>query len=68
MPRGPYPFDYLHTPATDGAPVRVYAAMDGWTNERFEDEPTARESSEIIVLLPPVRYEGRYRATIRFAG
>lgn len=60
MPRGPYPFDYLHTPATDGAPEKVYAAMDGWTNERFEDEPTARDSCEIVVPLPPVRYEGRF--------
>jgi glycosyltransferase involved in cell wall biosynthesis len=45
----------------------IYADLDAYTIEYFEDEPQFHERIDLWVLLPPVRYEGQFLKGICFS-
>lgn len=60
MPRGQYPYEYLNRPAIDRASERVYADIDAFTHEFFEEDTEFHSQIDFFVPLPPLYYEGRF--------
>lgn len=67
MPRGKIPFDYLCEVRADRPAERVFADLNAFTCELYEDEVDFHRWVEAFVLLPPLRYEGRFVKGILFS-
>lgn len=51
---------YFHNPNVDKPPAEIYADLDAYTYEIFENEPDRFNTVSFFVVLPPLRYEGRF--------
>jgi len=60
MPRGRFPVEYLHNPNVTKPMEDIYADLDAYTGEFFENEPGLHESIDFVVPLPPLFYGGRF--------
>ncbi len=61
MPRGVFPGQYINNPNIDKPIEEIYADIDGYSWEIYEDEPHWHTSSMLFfVVLPPLLYEGRF--------
>jgi glycosyltransferase involved in cell wall biosynthesis len=60
MPRGTYPSEYFNTVNVRRSQERIYHDLDAWTYEIFPDEVDRCRSLGIIVVLPPLLYNGRF--------
>ncbi|HEY9783966.1 MAG TPA: glycosyltransferase [Candidatus Obscuribacterales bacterium] len=58
MPRGVIPEEYLSNPKIDKAIEEIYADLDAYVHEYFDDEPQHYKDIDLIVVLPPLNYEG----------
>ncbi len=60
MPKGTYPWGYLHTPHQDKPIEEIYAAMDAYSHEFFEEETNFHSRVDFYLVLPPLKYEGAF--------
>ena len=67
MPKGQYPVEKFSEPGARTQEQSAYADLDAYTIEYFEDEPEFHERIDLWVLLPPLRYEGRFLKGILFS-
>ncbi|MEL7038001.1 MAG: glycosyltransferase [Cyanobacteria bacterium J06592_8] len=51
---------YFHNPHVNKPLEDIYADLDAYTYEIFENEPDRFHTVSFLVVLPPVRYEGRF--------
>ena len=59
MPKGKYPVEYFLNPNINKPIEKIYADIDAYSGEFFEDEEY-RKSTDFIVILPPLIYEGKF--------
>jgi glycosyltransferase involved in cell wall biosynthesis len=62
MPRGThaYLYEYFANPKVDKPIDQIYSDLDQFTHEYYEDEPEHYREIQFFVVLPPLRYEGRF--------
>lgn len=57
MPKGKYPVEYFENPNINKPIEEIWADIDAFSGEFFEDEDI-RFHTDFIVVLPPLNYEG----------
>jgi len=69
MPKGRYQREYFANPRIhdEKSIEQIYADVDGYTMEYFEDEPDFHDRIEFVVVLPPLGYEGQFLKGIFFS-
>lgn len=67
MPKGQYPTDYFNQPAIDKPVDEIYALMDAFSYEIFEDDQESYKDVEFFVVMPPLQLEGRFLKGIFFS-
>ena len=50
---------YFHNPNVNKPLEEIYADLDAYSYEIFENQPERFNTISFFVVLPPVRYEGR---------
>ena len=58
MPKGKYPVEYFLNPNIEKPIEDIYKDIDAYSGEFFEDEDL-RMHTDFIVILPPLKYEGK---------
>lgn len=67
MLAGRYPVDYFSNCGIHKPLAEIYADLDAFTMEYFEDEPAFHERIDVWVLVPPLLYEGHFLKGIFFS-
>lgn len=67
MPKGVFPFHYMHNPNIDEPLEKIYATIDAYTGEFFEDEPDFHKWLDFCIILPPLIYEKKFVKGIFFS-
>jgi len=69
MPKGRYQTEYFANPRihTEKSIEQIYADVDAFTMEYFEDEPDFHDRIDFVVVLPPLGYEGKFVKGIFFS-
>lgn len=67
MLAGRYPVDHFSNCGTHKPLAEIYADLDAFTMEYFEDEPAFHERIDVWVLVPPLLYEGHFLKGIFFS-
>jgi len=69
MPKGRYQREYFANPRIhdEKSIEQIYADVDGYTMEYFEDEPDFHDRIDLVVVLPPLGYEGQFLKRIFFS-
>ena len=57
MPKGKYPVEYFTNPNMNKPIEEIWADIDAYSGEFFEDE-SLRLQTDFIIILPPLKYEG----------
>lgn len=60
MSRGRYPVEYLQNPDINKPLEEIYAELNEYTCEIFEDDPQWHHTIYMHIILPPLWYEGRF--------
>lgn len=58
--KGDYQYDYLHNPDINKPIEQIYADLDAFTLELFDEEECGKYSTDLFVALPPLYYEGKF--------
>jgi len=58
MVRGKYPREYFKNPWIDKPIEEIYADLDAYSGEYWEDQPQYHDFIEVYVVLPPLLYDG----------
>ena len=58
---------YLRNPHINKPIAEIYADLDAFSWEIFEDQPDRFDTASFYVLLPPLFYEGRFIKGIYFS-
>lgn len=57
--KGKYPTEYFMNPDINKPIEEIWADIDAYSGEYFEDEEY-RKHTDFFIVLPPLRYEGRF--------
>jgi glycosyltransferase involved in cell wall biosynthesis len=60
MPKGHYPREYFQSSTITLSRPEIYELIDAYTGEFFADELALHEQIDLIVVLPPLSYDGRF--------
>ena len=60
MPQGRYPTEYLSNAEVRKPKEEIYRDINDYSLEYFEDEPAFHAHIDVVVVSPPVSYEGRF--------
>lgn len=66
MARGQHQIEFLDNPNIDRTPAQIYAALDEFTDEIFAENTERFGNISVYVILPPLRYEGRFVKGLMF--
>ena len=58
MSKGKYPVEYFENPNIDKPIEEIYSDIDAYSGEFFEDQEI-RMHTDLMVILPPLKYEGK---------
>jgi glycosyltransferase involved in cell wall biosynthesis len=69
MPKGRYQVEYFSNPRIHQTKslTEIYADIDGYSMEYFEDEPDFYDRIDFVVVLPPLGYGGQFVKGIFFS-
>ena len=56
--KGNYPYDYFKNPIIYKPINEIYADIDAFSMEVFPDEITKKSRVDMMIVLPPLNYEG----------
>ncbi len=59
MPKGRYPVEYFSNPDIRKPVEEIYADIQGYTGEFFEEETHLHKSIDFLIPFPPLKYDGK---------
>lgn len=66
MPRGRHPHAYFADPAVDKSTEEIFADLDSFTDEVFHADTGRHAVMSTFILLPPVRFGGKFLKGVLF--